>query len=226
MNDKPMGPPIFLICVARTGSTLLARLLNAHPQIACPSETMLAESFEALERTSRNVSRDKASGIALADELYRLIAARTLGAYARRTGKTRWCDNSLTVVQNLDRTFRAFPDAQFICLYREVTDTIASSLDASAWGFGGYGFEPFVRQSPDNTVSALAAYWAKWVDAELGFEKANRERCHRVLYEDLVTDPASVLSGLFSFLKMPWDETIMEQGGVFGRRKMEWAGDY
>ena len=162
----------------------------------------------------------------MADELIRDFADRTLGAYARRVGKTRWCDKSLTVIDNLDRLARAFPDAQFICLYREVTDTIASALDACPWGFGQYGFKPYVRQSPDNLVGALGTYWAEKVEAELQFEKANPERCHRVLYEDLVTAPATVLSRLFSFLKLPWDESLMAAEGIFGRRKLEWAGDH
>ena len=220
------GPPVFLVCVPRTGSTLLARLLNAHPEMACPSETMLEESFSAIERTSQMVSPDEASGVALANELIRHLADHTLGAYARRMGKVRWCDKSLTVVDNLDRISRVFPQAQFICLYREVSDTVASALEASPWGWSAFGYEPYVRQNLGNLVSALSAHWADKVDIALRLEKAHPERCHRVLYEALVTDPASVLPPLFSFLKLPWDEAIMEQEGVFGRRKMEWAGDH
>jgi hypothetical protein len=187
---------------------------------------MLEQPFGEIEHTSLSVTKEQRAGMALADELIRDFADRTLGAYARRAGKTRWCDKSLTVIDNLDRLPRVFPDAQFICLYREVMDTIASGLDASPWGFGQYGFEPYVRQSPENLVGALATYWADKVEAELRFEKANPERCHRVLYEDLATAPATVLSRLFSFLQLPWDETIMEAEGIFGRRKLEWAGDH
>ena len=34
--------PIFIVCNARSGSTLLRYLLDVHPDIACPSETAIA----------------------------------------------------------------------------------------------------------------------------------------------------------------------------------------
>src|SRR5205085_10749831 len=134
MASDVIGPPIFLVCVARSGSTLLSRLLGAHPRLACPSETMLEQPLGEIEHTSLSVNKDHRSGIALADELIRDFADRTLGAYARRVGKTRWCDKSLTVIDNLDRLPRAFPDAQLICLYRLDTDTIPSALVACRRG--------------------------------------------------------------------------------------------
>ncbi len=226
MTAEATGPPIFLICVARSGSTLLARLLDAHPQLACPSETSLDQPFAEIEYTSRMAAQDQHEGFALTDQIIRYFADQTLGAYARRRGKMRWCDKSLTVVDNLDRISRAFPDALFICLYREVTDTIASGLESSPWGWSQYGYQPYVRKNSDNLIEALATYWADKVEAELGFEKANPDQCHRLLYEDLVTAPTKVLSRLFSFLELPWDEAIMEHEGIFGRRKVEWAGDH
>ena len=35
--------PIFIVCNARSGSTLLRCLLDCHPDIACPGETRLAQ---------------------------------------------------------------------------------------------------------------------------------------------------------------------------------------
>jgi hypothetical protein len=36
-----VGDPVFVLCMARSGSTLLRFLLDAHPELACPPETML-----------------------------------------------------------------------------------------------------------------------------------------------------------------------------------------
>jgi hypothetical protein len=33
--------PLFVLCMARSGSTLLRFLLDAHPDLACPPETNL-----------------------------------------------------------------------------------------------------------------------------------------------------------------------------------------
>src|SRR2546427_8011842 len=96
------GPPIFLICTARSGSTLLRRLLDAHPLLACPPETNLGESFATIDFASRSVAPDHKAAEAMADELVRNFVDLTLGAYARRAGKPRWCDKSLTAVNHLD----------------------------------------------------------------------------------------------------------------------------
>ena len=46
ITDRPgaprsPGPPVFVLCHGRSGSTLLRFLLDAHPQLACPPETNL-----------------------------------------------------------------------------------------------------------------------------------------------------------------------------------------
>ncbi|MFD0856561.1 sulfotransferase, partial [Actinomadura adrarensis] len=41
-GEYPMGAsadPVFVLCAARSGSTLLRFLLDAHPDLACPPET-------------------------------------------------------------------------------------------------------------------------------------------------------------------------------------------
>jgi sulfotransferase family protein len=35
--------PVFVLCMGRSGSTLLRFLLDAHPELACPPETSLPE---------------------------------------------------------------------------------------------------------------------------------------------------------------------------------------
>src|SRR6202035_2611623 len=35
------GAPVFVLCMGRSGSTLLRFLLDAHPELACPPETSL-----------------------------------------------------------------------------------------------------------------------------------------------------------------------------------------
>src|SRR6185437_13455843 len=44
----PSGGPVFVLCMGRSGSTLLRFILDAHPSLACPPETNLGQLFGQL----------------------------------------------------------------------------------------------------------------------------------------------------------------------------------
>ncbi|HBW19074.1 MAG TPA: hypothetical protein DEH11_08690 [Actinobacteria bacterium] len=84
---------------------------------------------------------------------------------------------------------RVYPQAKFLCLYRHPMDVIASGLEACPWGLNGYGFDPYIADTPGNSVLALARFWANNAGAVLAVEEKFPDRCHRLRYEDLVADP-------------------------------------
>jgi Sulfotransferase family len=200
--------PVFVLCAARSGSTLLRFLLDAHPELACPPETklpamctQLAGVWSLLEGTALP------GGVTDPDMIPESAVAgmrRTLddmtGSYLQRKGKRRFCDKSLGTAQHVRLLLRLYPNAKFICLYRHPMDMIASGIEACPWGLTGFGFEPYAAMSPGNSVQALAQFWADNMSAILAVEERFGERCHRVRYEDLVTDPETVADGIFRFV--------------------------
>ncbi len=218
---------MFALCAARSGSTLLRQVLDAHPDIACPPELNLAVAFDAIWFASRHaVAHDDEAAWVITAAICRQLAERTVGAYARRNGKRRWCEKSLPSLDHADLLVRLFPDAQFICLYRECTDTIASANEACPWGYQGYGFEPYVRSSPGNLALAFAHYWADNADVLTGFEAKHQELCQRVRYEDMVRKPQETLSALFKFLDLPWQDAYLDPGRIFAESATGDPGDY
>jgi hypothetical protein len=200
--------PVFVLCAARTGSTLLRFLLDAHPDLACPPETklpgmcaQLAGVWSLLEGAP--LASDAIDPQAIPDAAVAGMR-RTLddmtGAYLRRKGKRLFCDKSLGTAAQVTLLLRIFPDARFICLYRHPMDVIASGIEACPWGLTGFGFDAYAAMFPGNSVQALAQFWADNMSAILGVEERFGERCHRVRYEDLVTDPETVADGIFRFL--------------------------
>src|SRR5580693_2077788 len=105
-----------------------------------------------------------------------------------REGKSRYCDKSLGAAPQARLLLQVWPGARFICLYRHPMDVIASGLEASPWGLTGFGFDRYAAQSPANAVLALARFWADHTAAIQAVEARYPDRCHRVRYEDLVTD--------------------------------------
>jgi hypothetical protein len=199
----PSSSPTFIACGARSGSTLLRRLLDSHPAIACPAETDFALLMEAFLRTGGVLlGADDGSApnplVAEARGVIDGLASRHL----ERVGKDRWCDKSLSNVLHLDTLAAAWPDARFILLHRHVMDFIASALDAQPWGLSEFGFASFAAETPGDPVNALAAYWLDRTYRLLAFEQGHPQRCLSLRYEDLVARTDEVLDMLWGFLKV------------------------
>ena len=207
-GENGLAEPVFVLCNARSGSTLLRFLLDAHPDLACPPETelpalcdQLAKSWSLLAGVPLASAGDKPPEIPEAAAAgIRHTMGMMAGQYLARRGKRRYCEKSLYAAGHADLLTRVFPDAKFICLYRHPMDVIASGMEACPWGLTGFGFDPYVASTPGNSVLALARFWADHVTKILGVEDRFPGWCHRVRYEDLVANPDSVADGVFDFL--------------------------
>jgi sulfotransferase family protein len=197
--------PVFVLCAARTGSTLLRLLLDTHPDLASPPETHVARVCESLERTWKSVSPNGLTAKLPEARLREIarIAAQPLDWYAAEFGKKRWCDKSLDNITLVSLLAELYPEAQFVILVRHCLDFAVSGLDASRWGFAGYGFERYMRNSPGNTVHALVSYWCDYTERLLRARTELGERATFVRYEDLVRQPDQVMAGVFDFLELP-----------------------
>jgi hypothetical protein len=201
--------PLFVLCGARSGSTLLRFILDAHPDLACPPETNLpalcahlATVWSLIEGAPLSHERGEeppAIPDAAAKGIRQTVDLMT-GSYLARRGGRRYCDKSLSTAPFTDLLLRVYPEAKFLCLYRHPMDMIASGLEACPFGLRGYGFDPYIAASPGNTVLALARYWIENTAAILAAADRFPESCYRVRYEDLVADPESVVAGIFEFL--------------------------
>ncbi len=205
-------PPVFVLCSARSGSTLLRFVLDAHPDLACPPETnlpalcaQLATVWSLIEGAPLSPERGAEPPVipeaAIAG--IRNTVDLMIGSYLARRGGKRYCDKSLGASRFADLLLRIYPGAKLLCLYRHPMDVIASGIEACPWGLRGYGFDPYIAASPGNAVLALARYWNDNTAAILATEAQFPESCHRVRYEDLVADPDGTATELFKFLGVP-----------------------
>jgi hypothetical protein len=201
--------PVFVLCMGRSGSTLLRFMLDAHPDLACPPETSLpalctrlAVVWSLIEGAPLAAEREDAPPQvpdAAVKGIRRMLDEMT-GSYLERRGKRLFCDKSLGSAAHADLLRQLYPGARFVCLYRYPMDMIRSGLEACPFGLNGYGFDQYIAGSPGNSVMALARYWLDNAAAIAAVEEAHPEVCHRVRYEDLVEDPEGVMQGLYAFL--------------------------
>jgi Sulfotransferase family len=197
-----LDEPVIVLTAARSGSTLLRLILDAHPDLACPPETNILRTFSMLASAWQTLSGGSGGSelSRTAETNLRLTIDNLFSDYLLRSGKRRWCEKSLGTILVANKFASVYPKAKFICLYRHCMDVIYSGLEASPWGLIGYGFEQFSGLRSGNNVSALAAYWSEHTGRALRFEKEYGDRCLRVYYERLVTAPEDVMAEIFAFI--------------------------
>ena len=212
--------PVFVLCMGRSGSTLLRLILDAHPELACPPETnlpalcgQLAVVWSLIEGAPLSEVRGDTPPVvpdAAIAGVRHTIDAMT-GSYLRRRGKKRFCDKSLGAARYAELLLRVYPEAKFLCLYRHPMDVISSGLDACPWGLNGYGFDAYIGGSPGNAVLALARFWLENAQAIAEAEENCPAHCHRVRYEDLAESPAQTANAIFDFIGVPGVPDIEER---------------
>jgi protein-tyrosine sulfotransferase len=152
-DGRPSADPVFVLCMGRSGSTLLRLILDTHPDLACPPETnipalcsQLAVVWSLIEGAPLSLQRGDAppaipdaaiAGIRTTMDLMTV-------PYLERRGKKRYCDKSLGTARFAELLTRIYPAARFICLFRHPLDMISSGLEACPWGLNGYGFDPYI----------------------------------------------------------------------------------
>ncbi|HEV7403368.1 MAG TPA: sulfotransferase [Chthoniobacteraceae bacterium] len=210
------GNPIFILSCERSGSSLLRYLIDTHPEICSPGEIATGELAKALMRTvSRTTAwvqpgleTDEARTDFARAETRRLIF-EIMDAYARGKGKRYWCDKTPLNLTSLGLLDWVFPEARYLCLYRNSLDVVRSCLAASQNGFMPE-LAPYAQKNPGNLVAAMIDSWVtktRWI---LDFEQKN-PRCHRLYYEGLVHAPVATLDGVFGFLGLPWDKELIDR---------------
>ncbi len=206
--------PIFVLSHARTGSTLLRYIIDAHPDVWCPAEITLGRLCSALRHTVSFTRLDRLSTNPVAEQastypLVQAIVNQIMDGQCARKGKRRWCDKSTNNVDHVDVLDKTFPTAQYICLHRNCLDVVHSLVELFRFGFPGR-YAQAVARSPENIVDAMIDTWLEATEKILKFETTHSERCLRVRYEDLVRDPLSVSKSIFLFLNLGFDSAMLD----------------
>src|SRR5262245_1875577 len=121
-----MESPIFIVGTQRSGTTLLCRMLTAHPSIFIKNEIS-----DALETFSETSSKEKVLARINAD-LERTYGSQLEG-FLQSAHKTRWGLKEPLLTYRLDSLARNFPDAKLIVIIRDGR-AVANSYIKSQWG--------------------------------------------------------------------------------------------
>lgn len=194
--------PIFLVGAERSGTTLLRLMLDHHPQLSFYSEFEYAvdcipdgeglpdldDYYDWLE-THRIF---QASGFAIDRTLsYPQLVNSFLSQKRDRDAKPLI---GATVHHHFDKLLRIWPDARFIHIIRDGRDVARSAI-----GMGWAG----------NVWTGVE----RWIEAEHLWLKLSQsipsERKIDLTYEDLITKPIDVLTGLCNFIGIPYNDAML-----------------
>jgi len=215
-------PGIVVLGTPRSGTTLLRRLLDAHPNIACPPETYVlsgAARFLHEETFAQGLKIGALFGLGYAgfeeaDVLARLraFAFGFFEEHAEKAGKQRWAEKTAFDAFHVPAIRRLCAGhVKFVCLHRHGLD-VAASIAELVDKTGGFVEElhRYVTRYPQ----PLEAYARAWVDTATAIEdlaQAESDDALSIRYERLTEDPEAVLREVLAFVDEPWDDGIVER---------------
>jgi hypothetical protein len=225
-----MNPFVFIVGCPRSGTTLLQRIVDAHPQIAITPETHWIPSYfkKATRKTPEaqvtpkliaklvNYHRFGQLGIGR-DELEKLLGsggsmsyARFVSAiydfYGKSQGKPLVGDKTPGYARNIPLLHTLWPTAKFVHLIRDGRDVCLSAMD---WRKPG---KLLVRSSTwaKDPVTTAALWWEWHIRAarEAG-SLLGPELYYELRYESLVSRPRNECARLCTFLGVPYHEAML-----------------
>jgi hypothetical protein len=225
------NPFVFIVGCPRSGTTLLRRMVDAHPLIAItrrethwipacfrkrigitPDGMVTNELISWLMTDERfrfmNVSRTELESLLTAQPAlpYADFVSRVFDLYAKREGKRLAGDKTPGYARQLATLHALWPTARFIHLIRDGRDVCLSFLD---WAKSPRIVGRFLPWAQDPVASA-ALFW-EW-HIRLARRAASRlppALYYEVRYEALVLQPAQQCASVCTFLDLPFSDRML-----------------
>lgn len=206
MATSVRDEPVFIVGAPRSGTTLLAAIINGHSNLACGPETHLFNKISQKElekavkdrrwpnRALKLLMRLELSGQSVVelfsltrDDIYDYLnlgkpSTRTMlesvtYQYAIKKGKKRWAEKTPNHLLHLNQIRESFPNAPVVRIVRDPRDTVLSMCKL-----------PWSSQSP----IANSLLWMSWFNESKHFFDSDTNSV-TVRYENLIRNPVTEL---------------------------------
>jgi tetratricopeptide (TPR) repeat protein len=191
-EGDPTQAPIFIIGMIRSGTTLLDQIVSSHREVASGGELRFWVEegrrlvLQSNPLTSENLNRLAAEYV----EYSRLLA----GQSERITDKMP-LNFTYAGLMNL-----AMPNARFLHIRRNPIDTCLSIWTTYFSQGAIFAYDKANIVAYYREYERLMDYWR---------EVLPKDRLFEVEYEDLTSNPESVIPKIVEFLGLPWDDACL-----------------
>ncbi|WP_407494746.1 tetratricopeptide repeat-containing sulfotransferase family protein [Pseudooceanicola sp. MF1-13] len=193
--------PIFIIGMPRSGTTLLERMLAAHPDVTTagerPEMNALSESLYANALKTRG---DLAPDDAIRQAMTRDNLTKIARSYITKIAKVADA-KSQNIIDKMPANFwtlglitTVFADAPILHMQRHPLDTGLSNYLANFRGGLDYS----------NRLDTLGFYYRLYNDLMDHWQQVRGDRILRINYETLVSDPEGETRRILKFCKLDW----------------------
>jgi hypothetical protein len=225
-----MTPFVFLVGCARSGTTLLQRVVDAHPRLAItPEMHWITDSFRDKKWLGRQgrvspeqvanlvehkrfrqfeFSREQFQGLLASGEpvSYAQFLEGLFGLYSRIKGKGLVGNKTPAYVKRIPNLHSIWPEAKFVHLIRDGRDVCLSVLN---WN---HAYKTAGRYSiwTEDPVTTAALWWERKVRlGRQGGQLLGQGLYYEMCYEDLVSHPDAACARLCEFLRLPYDAAML-----------------
>ncbi len=189
--------PVFIVGMPRSGSTLLERILAAHPQVATIGESPLLSRSALSLASAENPYPDCVA--TASSEALRTAAQAYLDALPDE--HDRVVDKMLSNVFHVGLVAALFGNAKIIHCARHPLDTLLSCYTHDFAGTQvGFAYD----------FDDLAHYYRQYRRLVAHWESVQAVPMLTVNYEDVVSDTESSVRELLGFLDLPWEPGCLE----------------
>ena len=224
-----MNPYVFIVGCSRSGTTLLRRVVGAHPEIAVMPEThfiprlapncrgigpdglvtdVLVDWLVAYERFPRlKLDADDVRALISDGVTYSDFVRALFDRYGAKRRKPLVAEKTPSYVAEIPTLHALFPEARFVHLIRDGRDVCLSVL---SWERKAEDFAQRFRTWRSDPVVTTALWWRNFVT--LGCEdgpELGPELYLELRYEALVADPEEECRRLCAFLDVEYDERML-----------------
>jgi Sulfotransferase family len=196
--------PLFIVGAHRSGTSLVRRMFNSHPDIACPPESFFMANYVAMLEDQEIFSGYRAFGHdpeAMRADLARKASDLHEG-FRIAHGKSLWADKTpqyTAILDGIDRLFARTP--RYVLVLRHPLDIVYSNFQ-KGWK----------HNTIEDPFESNLAYVRQSIDRLLAFEAQHPARCTRIVYRQLCDDPATVLAAAMAKIGLEYHPDMLEFG--------------
>ena len=204
---------LFMLGCDRSGTTLLQSLLNSHPAILVTYEMGVIYPFKDIHEREGGPSMIKfAIKRGLVDEelasqvleeyrggkyqSFANLMAKLFRMRAYKDGKNIWSDKKPDYTGDIDELASLFPNSRFVNIIRDPR-AVSSSWARTGWG-------------PMTTYHAAQAWKKRVNEAHDSLIKLDKTRYENILFEDLISDPQTVLERICRLVEQEYDPVMLD----------------